>query len=1458
MSFFARGKKQDLQMLADDLGLNVTRDLKVIDLKDLILKSDGYDEEFAKERYDVIIANRLEEEKMERIREERAFELEKLKIEASLREGLETVDHSNLSTQRVPDITKLIPNFNPEQSDISLYLVIFERQAKRAKIDKRDWVSYLMRLLPLDIVQLIARESEEEASDYDYIKKLLLKRFKLSPEIFRQKFVSHQKENNSTWKDFVFESRNYLEEWLEGLGVRDFEALKDLMITDQVKKRVTAEIREHFIDEWATIKTSCMLADQLDNYDDVRKIKRKSNDKTSKFEKAPASISNRRDGRFDAPRFPPPRERNFQNKSNDQFEKRRIPRCYMCQSTSHLKPNCPLLDKPKRDSTSVESVNFLREGVEQDFLAPYIKKGKINGHNINILRDSGSSLDVVSRKYIKTECFTGENVWVKQPLDLNQICLPLAEVEISGEFGTIKTKAAVCADVLDEGRYILGNRTASLIKDTNGFEFSATEYLNAIQTRSQARRAELEKKLGSEEDPGEQNKLTRNDEAILSELNSEEPLNIPDLLINAPEISLLEVSGADFKKAQQNSQGLRELFDIASGKIQSTVNKTYFIENDVLVKHQEDRLGNLKKMLVVPEEFREKIKTLCHEGTSGHLGCTKSKDKLGRYFYWPNCYKEMEDFVRTCDQCQRAGKPNEKKKAPLKLVPVIQEVFSKLNIDACGPLPLTPSGNRYLITAICMSSKYPEAIPVPDISSVTITNALLNIFSRMGFPREVQCDQGTSFTSNLTSEFFERFGIKVSHSSVYHPQSNPVERFHRTIKRLLRALCLEAGPDWENNLPSALIALRTVTHESTGFSPAELVHGKNLRTPETLLYEHWTECGEETSLVTEYVFKLINRLKRCQEVAISKMEELQIKRKLWYDKNTVKREFKEGDLVLVLATSRPNKLAVQWIGPGTIRSKISETNYIIEMPGKKERSQIYHVNMLKPYYKRPECINLITCEGVNEDLVDHEFNFPCLETNPTIYNFQDIVQNSELDRLLEPSQLDQLSKLLKRYSKSFSNDPGLTDLVVHDIELISNKTIRSKPYRASHRQNEILKTEIQRMLDLRIIKIGESDYTSPMILVEVPGKDPRPCVDYRRLNEIIRTEFFPLPNIEERVEQVAASRYVTVLDFSKGYFQIALTPKAQRIAAFCTSFGTYLPLRMCFGLKNAPYFFSKLMAELLRGCEEFALPYLDDIAIFSENWESHLKHLDCVLDRIMKANLTLKPSKCKFAQNHVKYLGHIVGNGFRSPAQAKIQSIIDFPAPRTKTQIRAFLGLAGYYSRYIPMFSVIAAPLTNALRGRVKRGEITWTEDCEKSFQELKGKLTDKPVLYAPDFGREFIVQTDSSDFGMGIVLSQLNDNQEEHPVLYLSKKFSNTEKKYGTTEKECASIIFAIKKLHYYLDGQKFTVITDHNPLVWLRSNASSNPRLMRWALALQPYEFKIIHRSGKDNKNADALSRS
>lgn len=348
-----------------------------------------------------------------------------------------------------------------------------------------------------------------------------------------------------------------------------------------------------------------------------------------------------------------------------------------------------------------------------------------------------------------------------------------------------------------------------------------------------------------------------------------------------------------------------------------------------------------------------------------------------------------------------------------------------------------------------------------------------------------------------------------------------------------------------------------------------------------------------------------------------------------------------------------------------------------------------------------------------------------------------------------------------------------------------------------------------------------------------------------------------MPNLEERVETVSKATFISTLDLVRGYWQVPMTERARRYAAFTTPMGTFRPVMLSFGLKNAPSCFSRLMDHVLRGAEKYAIPYLDDIAIFSDSWQEHVKHLRDVFCRLMRAGLTLKASKCHLAQADVLYLGHRVGRGQRRPAEMKVATIAYFPRPQTKADIRAFLGLTGYYRSYIRQYSELASSLTDALRKKAPT-RVTWDDEKEKAFQGLKAALMKPPVLRAPDYNKPFIVQCDASNRGMGVILCQEDANQEEHPILYCSRKLSIREEAYSASEKECACLVWATQKLSCYLYGAPFIFVTDHCSLTWLSQMSNKNPRLLLWSLALQQYDFEVRYRKGKAHVNVDCLSRA
>ena len=332
------------------------------------------------------------------------------------------------------------------------------------------------------------------------------------------------------------------------------------------------------------------------------------------------------------------------------------------------------------------------------------------------------------------------------------------------------------------------------------------------------------------------------------------------------------------------------------------------------------------------------------------------------------------------------------------------------------------------------------------------------------------------------------------------------------------------------------------------------------------------------------------------------------------------------------------------------------------------------------------------------------------------------------------------------------------------------------------------------------------------------------------------------------------SKWVSKCDMSKGYWQIAVDESSQDKTCFVTPNGSYCYLRMPFGLVNSAATFTRMMRLLLKGLDK-SEHYIDDVLTHSLGWNEHLCELRKLFERVRSAGLTMKPSKCKLGFTSVDYLGHIVGEGEISPNPDKLFNIQQAPIPQTKKQVRSFLGLVGFYSKFIPNYSTVAAPLTDL----TKRGcpnKIVWVDALERSFVILKKLLSSNPVLRLPDLSREFILQTDASEVGLGACLLQDFDGQKS-PVAYASKKLTKSELNYSVIEKECLALVWAIRKFHVYLYGKDFILETDHQPLVYLRQSKMENGRLVRWALALQPYECKIRAIKGSQNVCADYLSR-
>lgn len=468
------------------------------------------------------------------------------------------------------------------------------------------------------------------------------------------------------------------------------------------------------------------------------------------------------------------------------------------------------------------------------------------------------------------------------------------------------------------------------------------------------------------------------------------------------------------------------------------------------------------------------------------------------------------------------------------------------------------------------------------------------------------------------------------------------------------------------------------------------------------------------------------------------------------------------------------------------------------------------------------------------------------------------VSEVRINHLNEEEKL-KLTKIVKKYREIFYKDGcdlTFTNTIKHEIKTTDTMPIYTKTYRYPQIHKEEVDRQIQDMLKQGIIRPSKSPYSSPLWVVskkiDASGKQKwRLVIDYRKLNEVTINDKFPIPNIDDILDKLGRSMYFTTIDLAKGFHQIEIFENDIPKTAFSTNQGHYEFLRMPFGLKNAPSTFQRMMNSILSELiGKICFVYLDDIIIFSTSIEEHLISIERVFRKLQEANLKVQLDKCEFMRKEIEYLGHVVTSEGVKPNPNKIKAIKQFPVPKTTKQIKQFLGLVGYYRKFIKDFAHIAKPMTTQLKkgNRINPSD----KDYLSAFNKLKSLIISESILSYPDYNKKFVLTTDASNYAIGAVLSQ-----HCQPISFASRTLNEHEVKYSTIEKELLAIVWATKYFRPYLYGREFTVKTDHKPLQWLANIKEPNSKLQRWKLRLEEYNFNVEYTKGKENYVADALSR-
>ena len=1352
-----------------------------------------------------------------------------------------------------------------DKDDVDMYLDHFEKIAVLHGWPKEVWAIRLLPCLKGQARECVQRLSLHDSADYCAIKTALMVRFRKSSEFYRKRFRTYRKDEKESFTQAVSRIEGFATKWgaMEGCDMGNVEEVWDLFLREAAYRLLPPEV------ELKVRERDPRSAKDVGKFADV-------------IQEARGSC------RTAGPQ--PQRRGNVQDPPVRGARDQAQIQCYVCKRFGHVKRDCPKLKNASVivgcDSTA--DLSLCTSDKEKEFNP--VTTAKVNGVTVGALRDTGAGAVVVAARLVARDDWTGESVQVRMA-DAG-ICQQLrtARIKLESKFVSGRVVAMVMEDPSHD--VIIGNKAElenGHVVKIPVFEAENSDVATAVEvTRSQAtvkatrplpvgkpRSAEIdaekeaEKESALKEKEAEKESAVREKEAENSDVETAVVVTRSQATVKATRpLPVSKPLGAEidaeklkeFQTTDESLRGAREAAD-ARKDVKSGEQEIRFVwRKGGLLFREYEKEGVIKRQVCVPKPLRNEVMRIGHDTPmAGHLGAQRTRERLWNDFYWPGMCADIRRYCRSCDRCQKVYPRGRVKKAPLGKLPLVGVPFERVAVDLIGPIiPASEEGHRFVLVMVDYATRYPEAVPLKSTDSVHVAEALLGMWARVGIPKEVLSDRGTQFVSDVMKQVHRLYAIRGLTTTPYHAQCNGlVERFNGTLKTMLKKLCDEKPNTWHRYIAPCLFAYREVPQTSTGFSPFELLYGRTVRGPMAVLRELWTgEQGEEREdeHAATYVVDLRNRIEETCKIVQENLTRASDKYKMHFDKKAVRRELKPGEEVLLLLPTKRNKLEMEWRGPYPVKHRKGEFDYWIDVGGKKK---LYHVNMLKLYHHReePEPIAVSSVPVIEEKEEWEEVSSTAGDIPLYPLETEETIRDIHLDER-RPEIHEDIRRITEEFQSILTDLPKVTSLAECEILLDPDKPTRTRQYPLPFAEREVLKKEVDEMLRLGVIEKSSSPFSSPIILVKKKDGKTRFCLDFRRLNKQVVFDCEPMPDIDGLFAQLGKAKFLSKIDLTKGYWQIPMKEEDKAKTAFTTPQGHFQWTVMPFGLKTAGAIFSRMMRDLL---QPLGMPevqnFMDDILIATETQERHLECLRAVFARLTEVSLAAKPSKCHLGFADLDYLGHRVGQGRVTPDEDKMAKIRNAAQPTTKKQVRSFLGLVGFYRRFVPNFSEIALPLTEATRDRAP-SKVVWSEQCERAFIVLKRKLCAQPVCTLPDFSRTFVLRTDASDSGLGAILIQ-DQGMGDQTIACASRKLNAAEKNYSTIEKELLAVVWGIQKFGSYLYGREFVLQSDHLPLQHLDRLKTTNSRLMRWAMQLQPYAFVFKSIPGRENVGADFLSR-